>query len=141
MVRTISCLPPGSGSRYLRLQIERTPVLPFKQPKCVTVPPGDVTISSHVYHDDAEQQLMAKIAERQERLQAFARDSLLTLPFRQLKYWIRRGLLGIQSAFTGGRFHYLHIRGNNRVWKLDKDPAWALDDGRALDQLVKVKLG
>lgn len=49
--------------------------------------------------------------------------------------------MGIRRAFTSEGFHYLHVRGNNRVWKMDKDPAWALDDGKALDKLVKIKLG
>ena len=148
MVRAVSCLPSspkaGLGSRSLLLQIERVQTLPFKQPKLVTVPPGDVTISSHVFNDNAEQKLEATIAEmarREERTYAFADTNPLTLPFRQTGYWMWRGFVGIKSAFTGGRFHYLHIRGHIRAWKIDKDPEWALDDGRALDKLVKIKLG
>lgn len=126
------------------MRIERTPILPFKQPKLVTVPPGDVTISSRIFNDDAKQKLEATIAEiarREERLRAFAKTNLLTLPFRQAGYWMWRGFTGIRSAFAREGFHYLHVAGNNRVWKLDKDPAWALDDGKALDKLVKIKLG
>lgn len=148
MVRAISCLPSsahsGPGSRSLLLQIERTQILPFKQRKLAKVPPSDVTISSPVFNDDAQQKLEATIAEiswREERLRAFAKTNLLTLPFRQAGFWMWRGFVGIRSAFTGGGFHYLHVRGNNRVWKLDKDPAWALDDGKTLDKLVKIKLG
>ncbi|KAF6240427.1 hypothetical protein HO173_001095 [Letharia columbiana] len=147
MVRTISTLPSssksGPGSRSLLLQIERTPILPFRRRKLVTVPPGDVTISSHMFNDDAEQKLEATIAEitlREERLRAFAKTNLLTLPFRQAGYWMWRGFMGTRRAFTSEGFHYLHVRGNNRVWKLGKDPAWALDDGKALDKLVKIKL-
>lgn len=148
MVRAISCLASsaksGPGSRPLLLQIERTPILPFKQPKLVVVPPGDVTMSSHIFNDDAEQKLEATIAEiarREERLRAFAKTNILTTPFRQAGYWMQRGFIGIRRAFTSEGFHYLHVRGNNRVWKVDKNPAWALDDGRALDRLVKIKLG
>lgn len=148
MVRAISCLPSsaksGPGSRSLLLQIERTPMLPFKQRKLVTVPPGDVTISSHIFNDDAEQKLEATIAgisRREERLRAFAKTNILTLPFRQAGFWMGRGFMGIRKAFTSEGFHYLHIRGNSRVWKLAKDPTWALDDGKALDRLVKIKLG
>ena len=125
------------------LQIERTPILPFKQPKLVTVPTGDVTISSHIFNNNAEQKLEATIAElarREERLRAFAKTNLLTLPFRQAGYWMWRGFMGIRRAFTTYGFHHLHVRGNNRAWKMDKDPAWALDDGKALDKLVKIKL-
>ncbi|KAM0797793.1 hypothetical protein BDR22DRAFT_891842 [Usnea florida] len=150
MVRAISCLPSsaksksGSGSRSLLLQIERTPVIPFKQRKLVTVPPSDVTISSCMFNDDAEQRLeatIAVIARREGRLSAFARTNLHTLPFRQVGYWMWRGFNGIKSAFTNDDFHFLHVRGNSLVWKLAKDPAWALDDGKALDRLVKIKIG
>ena len=126
------------------LQIERTPILPFKQRKPYIVPPGDVTISSPVFNDDAQRKLEATIAEiawREDRLRAFAKTNLLTLPFRQAGYWMWRAFVGIRSAFTGGGFHQLHVRGNNRVWKLGKDPAWALENGKALDKLVKIKLG
>lgn len=126
------------------LQIERSPILPFQQRKLVTVPPGDVTISSPIFNDDAGQKLEATIAEiarREGRLHAFSRTNLLTLPFRQAKYWIPRGFMGIRKAFTSEGFHYLHVKGKSRLWKLDKDPAWALDDGRALDRLVNIKLG
>ena len=148
MVRAISCLPSSakskSGSRSLLLQIERTPVIPFKQRKLVTVPPSDVTISSCMFNDDAEQRLeatIARIARREERLSAFARTNLHTLPFRQVRYWMWRGFNGIKSAFTNDDFHFLHVRGNSLVWKLAQDPAWALDDGKALDRLVKIKIG
>lgn len=147
MVRAISCIPPsarsGPGFRSLFLQIERAPVLPFRHRKIVTVPAGDVTTSSYIFNDDAGQNLeatIAGIARREERLYAFARTNLLTLPFRQAGYWMWRGFVSIRMAFTGDNFHYLHIRGKNRVWKMDKDPAWALDDGKALDRLVKIKL-
>ena len=148
MVRTISCLPNsaklGSGTRPLLLQIERIPTFPLKQRKLVIVPPGDVTISSPVFNDSTEHKLEATIAEinrREERLRAFAKTNLLTLPLRQAGYWMWRGFVGIRSAFTRGGYHYLHVRGNNRVWKLDKDPAWALDEGKALDKLVRIRLG
>lgn len=148
MVKAISCLPSSArsapGSRSLLLQIERTQTLPFKQRKLVTVPPFDVTLSSHVFNDDVEQRLkatIAQIARREERIQAFARTNLFTLPFRQAGYWMWRGFVGIRSAFTTDGFYLLHVRGNNRAWKLDKEPAWALDDGKALDRLVKIKMG
>ena len=148
MVRAISCLTSpaksGLGSRSLLLQIERIPILPFRQPTLVTVPPGDVTISSHVFSDDAQQKLEAAIVEitrREERLRAFAKTNLLTLPFKKAGYWMLRHFMGIRSVFTMGEFHKLHIRKNIRAWKLDKNPVWALDDGRALDKLVKIKLG
>lgn len=109
----------------------------------VEVPPGDVTLSSQLCSGNAEQKIEAlieEIADREEQLKASAKTNLLTLPFRQASYWMWRGYIGIRRAFTNEGFHHLHVKGHNRVWKLDSDPAWALNDGKALDRLVKVKI-
>ena len=101
-------------------------------------------MSSLLFNDNNEQKVEAAIKEitrREERLRAFAKTNLLTLPFRQAAYWMWRGFMSVRRAFTNERFHYIHVKGHRRVWKLDSDPAWALDEGRALDRLVKVKIG
>ena len=119
-------------------------MLPFQQRKPVRVPPGDVTISSRIFNDDAEQKLeatIAGIAGRDARLRAFAKTNLLTLPFRQARYWMGIGFVAVRRVFSNEGFHHLHVRGNNLAWKMDKNPAWALDDGKPLDKLVKIKLG
>lgn len=102
-----------------------------------------MTLSSQLFNNNREQRIEATIAEiirREERLRAFAKTNLLTLPFRQAAYWMWRVYLGVRRAFTSEGFYYLHVKGYNRIWKLDNDPAWALDDGKALDRLVKVKI-
>ena len=146
MIQTISSVPSPtkSNSRSLLLQIERVPLLPFSKSRTTTVPRTDVTLSSTLFDNDSERRIEAAIAEikrREDRLRAFAKTNILTLPFRIAGYWIWRGFVGVRRAFTSEGFHYLHVKGNNRVWKLDKDPAWARDDGKALDRLVKVKRG
>ena len=145
MVQTISSstASSGVGPRSLLLHIERTPIIPFAPSKTITVPSRDVTLSSRLFQKNREQQVEAaieKITHQEERLRAFAKTNLLTLPFRQAGYWMWRGFMGIRRAFTNERFHYLHVKGQNRVWKFDSDPAWALDDGRAVDNLVKIKI-
>ena len=145
MVRAISTIPPtsSSGQQSLLIQIERAPALPFRKPKIVTASPGDVTLSSHLFDNNRQQRVEAVLAEihhREERLRAFEKTNLLTLPFRQAGYWMWRGFLGVRRAFTGQGFGLLHVKGKNLNWKLDKDPAWALDDGKVLDRLVKIKL-
>lgn len=125
------------------LQIERTSTVPFKQSVVLEVSPTDVTLSSHLCNDNAEQRIEALIeemTEREEQLRASEKTHIMTLPFRQANYWMWRGFMGVRRAFTNEGFHYLHVKGQNRVWKLDSDPAWALDGGKALDRLVKVKL-
>jgi len=117
--------------------------VPFRQPIVLEVPPGDVTLSSQLCSGNAEQKiesLIKEMTDREEKLKASAKTNLLTLPFRQANYWMWRGFIGVRRAFTNEGFHYLHVKGQNRVWKLDSDPAWALDDGKALHRLVKVKI-
>jgi len=102
-----------------------------------------VTLASPIFNNDHEQNIaaaMAAIIRREKQLQAFAKTNLLTLPFRQASYWMWRGFIGVRRAFTSEGFNYLHVKGYNRVWKLDREPAWALEDGKALDKLVKIKL-
>ena len=97
-----------------------------------------------MFDNDKERRIEAEIRAiklREERLRAFAKTNIMTLPFRIMGYWLWRGFIGVRRAFTGEGFNYLHIKGNNRVWKLDRDPAFARDDGKALDRLVKIKLG
>ena len=133
-----------STSRTLLLQIERVPLLPFTRPRITTAPNTDVTLSSTVFDNDKGRRIEAEIRaikQREERLRAFAKTNIFTLPFRITGYWMWRGFIGVRRAFTGEGFNYLHVSGKNRAWKLDKDPAYALDDGKALDRLVKVKLG
>lgn len=118
-------------------------MVPFIRPRIVTVPTGDVTLSARLYDENDEKRIEAKIKElthQEERLEAFAKTDLLTLPFRQGAYWTKRAYMAVKRAFTNERFHHLHIKGYNRVWKLDSDPAWALDGGKALDNLVKIKI-
>ena len=119
-------------------------MIPFAPSRTITVPSSDVTLSSRFFQKDREQKIEAEIEEityREHLLRTFTKTNILTLPFREAAYWIWRGFMGVRRAFTNERFHYLHIKGHNRVWKLDSDPAWALDDGKAVDNLVKVKVG
>lgn len=37
-------------------------------------------------------------------------------------------------------FIYMQVAGRNGTFKLDRNAAWALDDGRALDRVVKHRL-
>ena len=69
---------------------------------------------------------------------------ILTLPFRQISFWIRRGfkkiLPAMRRVWNKEGFAYVKIKGRNGTWKLDKDKAWALDNGRTLDRLLNQKL-
>ena len=96
-----------------------------------------------MFNNDNERRIEETIQEinhREERFRAYTRTNLLTLPFRQGSYWIWRAFTYVRETWTQQRFLHLHIKGHSRTWKLFADPAWALDDGKAIDKLVKVKI-
>ena len=68
------------------------------------------------------------------------RTNLMTVPFRQANYLIWRAFQALKRVLTKEGFIYVQIKGRNGTWKLDQDAAWILDDGRALDRLVKHRL-
>ena len=116
---------------------------PFRQPRVVIVPPSDVTLSQRLFDESDGKKLEARIKEltqEEERLEAFAKTDFLTLPFRQGAYWTKRTYMAVKSALISDRFHHIHIKGYNRVWKLNNNPVLALDGGKALDNLVRIKI-
>ena len=48
--------------------------------------------------------------------------------------------MNIKRAMFKTDFIYVQVKGRNLTFKLNRDAAWALDDGRALDRLVKHRL-
>ena len=74
---------------------------------------------------------------RRQQEQEFLESRRLTLPFRQGAYWIRRAFQNLQGVFFDEAFLFLKLKGKTGVLKLDRNPAWALDEGRAFDGLVR----
>lgn len=142
MVRTIKAIPTnGPRSQSIVLEIERSQSLPFVKPRSTTIPPSDVTISAPVFlGGDAQVKIQLKELQYQEdRDYAFARDNLLSWPFRQAGFWIGSIFLAVKKAFTNTGIIQFHIKGHNISWKMERDRAWALEDGRFIDNLVKIK--
>lgn len=117
--------------------------MPLLTPRTVSVPPTDVTISSPLFTGDNDQ-IMAEMAElqrRKERANAFNKDGgLLTLPFRQALYWMGRSVAAVKKALFNEGFLKFHLKSRSVTWKIEKDADWALDDGQALDKLVKIRI-
>ena len=117
-------------------------MLPRLQAAPVTVTPSDVILSSYLSQDDLKR-TPAETAEIQRRLakmKEIERSRILTLPFRQASYWIWRAFQALKRVWSKEGFIYVQIKGRNGIWKLDQNAAWMLDDGRALDRLVKHRL-
>lgn len=105
----------------------------------MTAVPKDVTISAPLYGH--EKRLSANTAaearRRLEKMRELNKTRILTLPFRQASYLTWRAYRGLKDIMSPNQFIYLHVKGKNGVWKIDQTAAWALDEGKAIDKLVK----
>lgn len=90
-----------------------------------------------------DKQIQAEIRELQRQEQRYLylnkEISPLTYPFRVLGYWTTLFFGGVTKAFTNKGLIKFHIKGNNIAWKLEAEAAWALEEGRALDGIVRIK--
>ena len=59
------------------------------------------------------------------------------LRWRGNNNFIRAGFKGIQGFLTDERFIFLKAKGEIGAWKLDRNPEWALEHGKAFDALVR----
>ena len=119
-------------------------MIPFVTPKIIKVPPSDITMSSPFWMGGQEQveKELAKMKQKQGRAYYYDADmgGLLSLPFRQAAFWLGVGLTAAGKAFTSQGLLQFHVKGHNVPWKLEHMTAWALDEGQALDKMVKVKI-
>ena len=108
------------------------------------MPPRDVTMAAPLFLG-ADEQVMAELKELQRREAhhlAFDKESSpRTLPFRILGYWTLTFFGGVKKAFTNNGLVNFHVRGCNFPWKMETQTAWALEDGRTLDGLVRIRGG
>lgn len=142
MVRMIRSIPTRTGkTQSVLLEIERSRSVPFVTPRKIIIPPSDVTISEPFFlgHDAQVQIELSRLQQKDDRLTAFATNDLVSLPFRQLGYWFGVLFLAVKKAFTNNGLIHFHVKGKNLTWKLERNGAWALDEGRILENLVKIK--
>lgn len=128
-------MPNGS----LLLKIDSAAMFPGLRPRSAEVPNTEVSLSSHLL-EPAVKLSPAELAEkyrRQAEMQEIEKSKILTLPFRQASYWTWRGFQVLKKAVFKEDFIYLKVKNKNGIWKVDKTPAWAAEDGRVLDRLVK----
>jgi hypothetical protein len=146
IIRSISAVPTiatGTAARSLRLEIEllRTPPLPFLPAKRIVVLPTETSLNFplHTPVSRADQRRM-ELSNMDKAWQQKSRGkSILTLPFRQMSLGFHKLVSATSRLFTRAGFLKLDAKG--LTYKLDITGGWALDEGKALDKLVRVKLG
>ncbi|ROT40382.1 hypothetical protein SODALDRAFT_95282 [Sodiomyces alkalinus F11] len=125
----------------IHLEVAVKPILPFfRKPSIVTVPPADVVLSGRLFKPHLTE-AQARAARAREKAEAKARweqekQRLLTLPFRDAGRGAKAVWRGIRRGIVGGGF--LKVMVGSRKCKLDVEGGWALNDGAALESLVRV---
>lgn len=123
----------------LLIRIEGARLLPGVQPRSIIVPFTSLSASGWL-HDSIHSPTSAKTIDHEaaaERRRLMERSKILTLPFRQAAYFLRRGFRGLGRLFTDEGFIFLKISQTKGIWKYDKFPAWAMENGKVLDSLVR----
>jgi len=117
-------------------------MFPGIRPRSVVASQHDIVLSDHAFTQPVKLSPVELIAARkeEERRREYERSRILTLPFRQANYWMWRGFMFFKNIIWKDDFIYLQVIGRNGTFKLDRNAAWALDDGRALDRVVKHRL-
>ena len=123
------------------LQIEPTQLIPFWKRAPFMVSLEDASLSSPLFDRDSAlfRAADAESNRRYERMCELNKTRIMTLPFRQMAFLIGKGLRNVSTMFRSDQFILLKIKGSG-VWKINGRAAWALENGKAIDKLVKANL-
>ncbi|KAI9849598.1 MAG: hypothetical protein M1837_002723 [Sclerophora amabilis] len=149
IIRSLSAVPKtrASESPSLNIQIELLPVLPFfTRPRYQTLPPASVTLSNRLFNPLQSQHARAAAhSSRKEAVRAqeaemmYERDHIMSAPFRHFSQACFRMVTALRRVWTKEGFTKMRVQGRTAVWRLDGNAGWMLDEGRAVDRLIKVK--
>ncbi|KAJ0159006.1 hypothetical protein CTA2_10493 [Colletotrichum tanaceti] len=139
-----AALNPKTTPVHLEITCKR--MLPGRA-KVLVVPPEQVSMPGRIaaaaaatrtpYLSPAQE----RAASRQKKAQAQAeweydKNHLMTVPFRHAGKGFKAAWYGVRRAITKEGFVKMEASGHKL--KLDVASGWALDDGRAIDRLVKI---
>ncbi|KAI9724867.1 MAG: hypothetical protein M1812_000143 [Candelaria pacifica] len=143
LIRTITAIPVHSTppAISLRIDLRRTIPLPYLKPKVLIVKPSEFILSSRLAGPSTEDLSLAnkKARQSEERARDLDRRRIMTAPFREMGRAMRRAWGFLIGIWTREGFLKVHIQGKFGHWQLDREGGWALENGKALDKLVKLK--
>ncbi|KAI4285346.1 MAG: hypothetical protein L6R38_000702 [Xanthoria sp. 2 TBL-2021] len=145
IIQTIQVVPTTlrQNQKSLLLQIESSRMFPGIKPKTVSIPVNDIKLSRPLFQERSSVNSAATLEARRleaERFRKLRQGNYFLLPFRQLGFHLSKGVRGVKDAFTKNPFIYLRAKGFNGSWKLDKETGWALENGRAIDRIIKSRV-
>ncbi|KAK7756128.1 hypothetical protein SLS62_001720 [Diatrype stigma] len=124
----------------LEIRARRTTPFPFLPLKRMVVEPHQVVMKARLYNKRPTAPPHETAAEERRRRQAaqqYERDHLMTAPFRHGAWAAGTVLAALRRGLTGEGFAPVEV-GRTR-YKLDITAGYALEDGRALDRIVRVE--
>ncbi|KAI1378237.1 hypothetical protein F4677DRAFT_412584 [Hypoxylon crocopeplum] len=135
----------SSASVPVRLEIKarRSVPVPGFSLQRLQADPNDVVLPVPMYHrkaalSDYDKMLMKQAEEaRVKKERDYEMSHLMTAPFRHARQAFYKLFVGLRRGLTGEG--YLPITVDGVRYKLDITSAYALEDGRALDRIVKIK--
>jgi hypothetical protein len=136
----------ATATPELQLEVELRKMfpMPFFPARKLYVAPGELRINyplapveKRVSAAEVSARRLQEEVERQRQLE-YERSHLMTTPFRQMNRLAFEMFRAIRRTWTREGFLKIDIKG--KTYKVDITGGWALDGGKALDRLVKVKL-
>jgi hypothetical protein len=154
LIKTITAIPSsgqaltkvgaGKNGPGLAIEIELRKMLPipFFPARKVVARPEDLTLNRRIYVPpvDPRQSAVERLEERRrlEREQEEERrKSIWWRPFRDANRAFHKLFRAMRLVWTRDSFLELAVKGSK--YKLDVGGGWGLDEGRALDRLVRLK--
>jgi hypothetical protein len=144
LVKAITAIPapqlaPGRpGPLKVEVELRRMLPLPFLPPRRIIATPDEI-IFNHRLTAPRMSAAEKRVAEMEEyrAKKINSEKSILTLPFRQLSVLFYNIFKNATRVWSREGFLELGIRG--RIYKLDVTGGWVLDEGRALDRLIRAR--
>jgi hypothetical protein len=156
LIKTITAIPPGQAQALakgvgkngngpgLAIEIELRKMLPipFFPARRVIARPEDLTLNRRIYVPpvDTRQSAVERLEERrrlEREEQEERRKSIWWRPFRDANRAFHKLFRAMRLVWTRDSFLELAVKGSK--YKLDVGGGWGLDEGRALDRLVRLK--
>jgi len=158
LIKTITAIPKNANAistaigkaatpeLLIEVELRKMFPLPFFPARKLYVKPEEIVLpfliapppAKNLTPADLRQIRVEEEAER-EKLEAFYRSHYLTFPFRRMSRALFRLFKGIGRTWHREGFMKVQVKGTS--YKMDVTGGWALESGRALDRLAKVKSG
>lgn len=126
----------------LEVTVKRMLPLPFMKPRVMVLPHTDASMVARIVAPaeyltpiDRIEKKRAEEREREEK-RKYELSHLWSAPFRHLARGTMTAWSGLKQSLTGSGFATVKINGEE--FRLDISNAWMLDEGKALERLVRV---